>query len=111
MDTHDHPQIEKERWLTTMRDIGNLAKELGVSKDYVSAMKFNGFAMPGGKASIRMARKFLKNCPEFSVRKSRNGFREVKDEGGSVVAIVHSGKRLKGHRQEKPQPSAGSSGK
>jgi hypothetical protein len=61
--------IELERYLTVMRDTSALARELNVSRDYINAMKFHGFRMPGGKASIRMARSFLEACGSFKVRK------------------------------------------
>lgn len=36
-----------------------MAKELGVSGNNILAMKHNGFRMPGGKASLRMAHRSL----------------------------------------------------
>lgn len=60
--------IEVEKYLTQMRDMASLAKELNVSRDYIIAMKREGFVMPGGKASIRMGRDFLATCVEFHVR-------------------------------------------
>jgi len=61
------PQIELERYLNRMRTGKDLANELGVSPDYISTMKWNGFSMPGGKASIRMARTFIEECEPFGV--------------------------------------------
>lgn len=65
----DHPPsiILLEKYLTSMRDIRGLASELNVSRDYILAMKWHGFQMPGGKASIRMARAFLEQCSTFKV--------------------------------------------
>lgn len=66
----DSPAIEVERYLHRMRDAGKLSAELDVSPNFIQAMKRQGFKMPGGKASVSMARKFLAECPEFGVRKS-----------------------------------------
>jgi hypothetical protein len=61
------PEIELERYLNKLRNSKELASELGVSTDYVKAMKWHGFTMPGGKASVRMARGFLDSCEPFGV--------------------------------------------
>ena len=66
----DSASVEVERYLHRMRNACGLAPELTVSLNYIQAMKRQGFKMPGGKASIAMARKFLAECPEFGVRES-----------------------------------------
>lgn len=60
--------IALERYLNLMRTQGELQKELGVSKDYIAALKFHGLKMPGGKASIRMVRTFLETCDTFQIQ-------------------------------------------
>ena len=69
-ESSDSPVIELERYLHRMRTAGRLADELDVSPNFIQAMKRHGFKMPGGKASVSMARKFLADCPEFGVRES-----------------------------------------
>ena len=60
--------IVRERYLNQRRNAGELAQELNVSAQYITAMKREGFRMPGGKSSIALANKFLAECPEFGVR-------------------------------------------
>lgn len=72
--------IETERFLTVMRDKKTLATELGVSREYINAMRHHGFKMPGGKASIRMAREFLASCDEFIVRARPQALPQPPDE-------------------------------
>ncbi len=67
------PEISVERYNHLLRSSLSLATEMGVSRNYISAMKFNGFRMPGGKASLSMARKFMVKCPEFKVREHPPG--------------------------------------
>ena len=62
--------LEVEKYLNQMRSSKDLATELGTSTDYIKAMKYQGFRLPGGKASIRMARSFLENSDSFGVRKT-----------------------------------------
>ena len=66
-----HPTLEVEQYLGQLRDTKSLATELKVSRDYILAMRHHGFRMPGGKASIRMARTFIETCDEFMVRARR----------------------------------------
>ena len=61
------PAIIVERYLHQLRCAGELAAEMGVSRNYL-AMRHHGFKMPGGKASLRMARAFIETCDEFKVR-------------------------------------------
>ena len=65
-----NPALDVEKYLNQMRSAKDLAAELGTSVDYIKAMKFQGFRLPGGKASIRMARSFLENSESFGVRKT-----------------------------------------
>lgn len=60
--------ILRERYLHKMRTTIDLAAEMGVSRDYIVAMKSHGFKMPGGKASLLMARNFLSDCSDFKVK-------------------------------------------
>ena len=59
--------IELHRYLHRMRDTADLCEQMGVSRYYVGAMKFHGFKMPGGKASVHMAKRFILTCPDFTV--------------------------------------------
>jgi hypothetical protein len=63
--------IEVERYLSRMRTAKDLSAELDVSRNYLTAMKAHGFAMPGGKASLRMARTFLEKSESFAVVSER----------------------------------------
>ena len=58
LDTHHHQ----------LRTLTDLAAQMGVSRNYVIAMKRHGFVMPGRKASLAMARHFLTHCSDFQVR-------------------------------------------
>lgn len=69
----EETSIELERYLSRMRTAKDLATELDVSRNYLTAMKAHGFKMPGGKASIRMARSFLEKCEAFAVTSERPG--------------------------------------
>ena len=68
---HPSPSIEVEQYLGQLRDTKGLSAELKVSRDYILAMRNHGFRMPGGKATIRMARNFIETCEEFMVRERR----------------------------------------
>ena len=55
------PAITVERYLHKLRSARELAAEMGVSRNYILAMRHHGFKMPGGKASLRMARVFIES--------------------------------------------------
>jgi hypothetical protein len=68
---HEEPSaIQLERYFHRMLTGGELAAELNVSPNFILAMKRSGFVMPGRKASVAMARRFLADCPSFGVSKS-----------------------------------------
>ncbi len=68
MSDTDTPSIELDTHLHLMRSACDLAKQIGVSRNYLTAMRFHGFSMPGGKASLVMARQFISSTPKFKVR-------------------------------------------
>lgn len=82
-----------------MRTAKDLANELGVSPDYISTMKWNGFSMPGGKASIRMARTFIEECEPFGVLATK---RRPKSPEQSAASSDKSHGRPPTRAQRKP---------
>ncbi len=46
-------------------NMNELATALGVNRGYIRLMKFGGFKMPGGKASVGMAHRFLSENPDL----------------------------------------------
>jgi len=59
--------IVLDRHLHRMRTTKDLALELDVSAAYIRAMKKAGFSMPGGKASLAMARQFLAKAKALDI--------------------------------------------
>lgn len=51
----------------------NLAAALGVSGPWIRAMHRCGFAMPGGRATVADALQWLKEHPDFRMRKVLKG--------------------------------------
>ncbi len=60
--TQPDPQI-------TLCNQQQLRAALGVSRDYILAMRYAGFAMPGGRNTIAEALAWLKANPKFCPRK------------------------------------------
>jgi hypothetical protein len=48
-----------------LKNVGRLADALGVSPVFIKRMKWAGFAMPGGVATVEWALQWLKQHPEF----------------------------------------------
>ena len=71
--TETSPHIEIERYHLRMRTREELAKEMGVSRNYILAMRRRGLRFPGGKASLRMVEDFLSTSPDFKVREHSQG--------------------------------------
>ena len=65
MSIQNETAIAVEVYNTQLRSGRELATLMGVSRGYVTAMKREGFRLPGGKASLRMAQNFLSTCAEF----------------------------------------------
>lgn len=68
-------------------NMNDLAAVLGVNRGYIRRMKFGGFKMPGGMASVGMAHRFLEQNPEIpksSLSKKRQ--KEKGKEGGSLAS-------------------------
>lgn len=63
--------LELDNHTHKMRTVTELAALMNVSRNYIIAMKRHGFATPGGKASLAMARSFLASCSTFRVREQR----------------------------------------
>ena len=63
-----NPAIELYTHQHCLRTAGDLAKQLKVSRNYLTAMRFHGFNMPGGKASLVMAHEFINSKTKFAVR-------------------------------------------
>jgi len=68
MSPDDCPTVGVARYFTRLRNTLELADEMGVSRDYIVAMRHHGFRMPGGKASIKMTHDFLSSSEEFKVK-------------------------------------------
>lgn len=50
-----------------LRNMKELAATLGVSREFLLAMKRDGFAMPGGRATVAAAHAWLAAHPDFRV--------------------------------------------
>lgn len=65
-----------------LKNKSELAHVLGVSRDWILAMQYAGFAMPGGRATVDDALAWLRAHPDFSttreLKKGRKARREVK---------------------------------
>lgn len=48
-----------------LKNVGLLARALGVSPVFVKRMKWAGFAMPGGVSTVDWALEWLRNNPTF----------------------------------------------
>jgi hypothetical protein len=48
-----------------LNNVSELAKALGVSPVFIKRMKWAGFAMPGGRATIDWALQWLQANPDF----------------------------------------------
>ena len=60
--------------LHRLHNVGGLARLLGVSRFFITAMRRAGFQMPGNKASLAMARAWLADAQDFNysvLRKAR----------------------------------------
>ena len=68
-------------------NIGEMAKELGVNRTYISAMKRAGFSMPGGRSTARAALNWLKTAPQFAVTKPR---RDASNQQASASDKQHA---------------------
>lgn len=55
----------------TLLNKGDLAKALGVNRDFVTRMCSAGFAMPGGRATKQWALDWLKQHPEWRPTRPR----------------------------------------
>ncbi len=55
----------------TLLNQKQLAAALGVPATYVSAMKFSGFPMPGGRATVQEALEWRKANPNFTASSAR----------------------------------------
>jgi hypothetical protein len=51
-----------------LKRVGKLAEALGVSPVFIKRMKWAGFEMPGGVATVAWALQWLKQHPEFRQR-------------------------------------------
>lgn len=100
--------IEVEQYLNKLRTGKDLAKELGVSFDYIKAMKWHGFVMPGNKASLRMATVFLSECKGFSVSTTthhpKTPAHSASSSGKSHEPILKHGRRKPSSDSQKTQP-------
>lgn len=68
LDTHLNTALDLDSHLNKLRTLTDLAQHMGVSRNYIIAMKRHGFVMPGRKASLAMARHFLTHCADFKIR-------------------------------------------
>ena len=74
-----------------------LAAELGVSRDYVTAMCRNGFRMPGGRATVAEALGWRKTAPDFQVRQ-RAPRQGGQDPQGAGADTRHARDQTSGRR-------------
>lgn len=48
-------------------NMADLAQVLGVDRQYIRRMKWSGFKMPGGRATVAAAHEFLAKVEDFAV--------------------------------------------
>jgi hypothetical protein len=48
-----------------LKNVGELAEGLGVTAVFIKRMKWAGFAMPGGRATLDWALQWLRSNPDF----------------------------------------------
>jgi hypothetical protein len=48
-----------------LKNVGQLAKALGVSPCFIKRMKYAGFPMPGGRSTVEWALEWLRANPGF----------------------------------------------
>jgi len=89
-----------------MRSACDLAKQIGVSRNYLTAMRFHGFAMPGGKASLVMARQFISVTPKFKVRERPQDkpLPPAASSGKANAPVTTNGRRKPSFATRKIQP-------
>jgi hypothetical protein len=96
------PHIELEVYLGKLRSSQELAEQMGVSRNYILAMKRRGFSLPGGKASLHMAKHFLTTCGDFKVNAERRPAPPQTPASSSGTAHAPNG------RNARRKPSSGS---
>ena len=88
--------IELDTHLHLMRSGRELASLMGVSRNYLTAMKFTGFTMPGGKASLAMARQYIYHSPKFRVTEHPQ---EPPPPPASSFGTTHAPRKTNGQRK------------
>jgi hypothetical protein len=58
-------QIRARQDEPLLKNVGRHARALGVSPVFVKRMRWAGFAMPGGVATVEWALEWLREHPEF----------------------------------------------
>lgn len=57
-----------------------LAKALGVPPNYITRMKFAGFPMPDGRATVKEALAWRKGNPDYHIKERHQGASNQPDE-------------------------------